>query len=67
MSVNCRNYSLKFKRRKHTLTCFHILLQFSYFQIYNEKVQDLLSAGTKMQLLKVRENPKDGPYVESKC
>lgn len=43
----------------------------SYMEIYNEKVRDLLqvSAADKSQQLhklKVREHPKEGPYVESK-
>ncbi|KAI6657377.1 Kinesin-like protein KIF16B [Oopsacas minuta] len=39
--------------------------EISYYEIYNEKVQDLLSAGNGKQILKVREHPKDGPYVEN--
>jgi len=38
----------------------------SYMEIYNEKVRDLLrseSSGTQHNL-RVREHPKDGPYVE---
>ncbi|CAG6017581.1 unnamed protein product [Menidia menidia] len=40
----------------------------SYLEIYNERVQDLLlrsSPSTDGGGLKVREHPKDGPYVES--
>jgi len=39
---------------------------YSYMEIYNEKVRDLLrseSSGTQHNL-RVREHPKDGPYVE---
>ena len=36
----------------------------SYMEIYNEKVRDLLRAEQKN--LRVREHPRDGPYVESK-
>ncbi|KAK3596008.1 hypothetical protein CHS0354_032527 [Potamilus streckersoni] len=39
----------------------------SYLEIYNEKVRDLLKApiGNKpMHSLRVREHPKDGPYVQ---
>ena len=46
---------------------------FSYMEIYNEKVRDLLRSpvATKFNQqgihnLKVREHPKEGPYVESK-
>lgn len=38
-------------------------------EIYNEKVRDLLesrSTGKIAHGLRVREHPKDGPYVESK-
>nr|CAB3259032.1 kinesin-like protein KIF14 [Phallusia mammillata] len=49
---------------------FHI--QVSYFEIYNEKIHDLLVSGAncdagedvKKQVLKVREHPEAGPYVE---
>ncbi|XP_041865934.1 uncharacterized protein kif16bb isoform X2 [Melanotaenia boesemani] len=39
----------------------------SYLEIYNERVQDLLkrSPSTDNAGLKVREHPKDGPYVEN--
>lgn len=34
-------------------------------EIYNEKVRDLLAEGGKVkQKLRVREHPKEGPYVE---
>ena len=39
----------------------------SYMEIYNEKVRDLLhhSSGKAVQHnLRVREHPKDGPYVD---
>ena len=37
----------------------------SYMEIYNEKVRDLLEGGRKAGLaLRVREHPKEGPYVE---
>ena len=43
----------------------------SFLEIYNEKVRDLLTAPSSssdkiIRGLKVREHPKDGPYVESK-
>ena len=37
----------------------------SYLEIYNERVHDLLRDRNQTQLnLKVREHPKDGPYVQ---
>lgn len=39
----------------------------SYFEIYNERVRDLLpSTETQGCELRVREHPKDGAYVEGK-
>lgn len=39
----------------------------SYLEIYNERVRDLLRRkSTKTFNLRVREHPKDGPYVEGK-
>lgn len=44
---------------------------FSYLEIYNEKVRDLLrpqhKPGKATHTLKVREHPKEGPYVQGKC
>ena len=38
----------------------------SYFEIYNEAVKDLLAADTEDKpTLKVRERPKEGPYLEN--
>ena len=40
---------------------------FSYLEIYNERVRDLLRRkSTQTYNLRVREHPKDGPYVEGK-
>jgi len=40
----------------------------SYFEIYNERVRDLLQPELLKQnenySLKIREHPKDGPYVK---
>ena len=37
----------------------------SYLEIYNEKVRDLLRGKSKLQhSLRVREHPKEGPYVQ---
>lgn len=44
-----------------------VFLCYSYFEIYNEKVADLLTSDEKHgegRHLKVREHPKKGPYVE---
>lgn len=39
----------------------------SYFEIYNERVRELLpSTDTQGCELRVREHPIDGPYVEGK-
>ncbi|XP_043092888.1 kinesin-like protein KIF14 [Puntigrus tetrazona] len=41
-------------------------MEVSYFEIYNERVRDLLpSTETQDCELRVREHPKDGPYVEA--
>ena len=37
----------------------------SYLEIYNERVKDLLGPSNAEHHLKVREHPKDGPYVEN--
>lgn len=43
---------------------------FSYIEIYNEQVRDLLRttrpASKKQETLKVREHPKEGPFVQGK-
>jgi len=40
-------------------------LHCSYLEIYNERVRDLLRDPTQSQLnLRVREHPKEGPYVQ---
>lgn len=39
----------------------------SYLEIYNERVRDLLRRkSSKTFNLRVREHPKEGPYVEGK-
>lgn len=44
------------------------LFAFSYLEIYNERVRDLLRRkSTQTYNLRVREHPKDGPYVEGTC
>ncbi|XP_076464871.1 uncharacterized protein LOC143296707 isoform X2 [Babylonia areolata] len=41
-------------------------VQISYMEIYNERVRDLLNSSSQPQrfTLRVREHPKEGPYVE---
>lgn len=49
--------------------CWFSLCFLSYLEIYNERVQDLLKkkpSTTTVVGLKVREHPRNGPYVESK-
>lgn len=48
----------------------HVEIEVSYFEIYNEKIHDLLAISTNMlntsnqrEKLRVREHPLDGPYV----
>lgn len=46
-----------------------LYLLHSYLEIYNEKVRDLLrtsnaDSGKSVHNLKVREHPRDGPYVQ---
>lgn len=42
-----------------------VVCAFSYLEIYNERVRDLLRRkSTQTFNLRVREHPKDGPYVE---
>ncbi|XP_041644703.1 uncharacterized protein kif16bb [Cheilinus undulatus] len=54
------------QRSQNDDVSFHT--EVSYLEIYNERVQDLLqkrSAATDGGGLRVREHPKDGPYVEN--
>ena len=47
--------------------CASFLVCCSYLEIYNEKVRDLLksnSSGKVAHTLRVREHPKEGPYVQ---
>ncbi len=44
---------------------YFLVFAFSYLEIYNERVRDLLRRkSTQTYNLRVREHPKDGPYVE---
>ena len=45
------------------------MLSHSYLEIYNETVHDLVKlegngGGKAMHKLRIREHPKDGPYVQ---
>ena len=45
-----------------------MICSYSFMEIYNEKVRDLLDSNSgknAVHNLKIREHPKDGPYVES--
>lgn len=56
-----------------SITGFHhsvvVFLLYSYMEIYNEKVLDLLTdtaSTSPMHSLRVREHPTKGPYVEGR-
>ena len=61
------SYELK-TRWINCLAIIKVLFCFSYLEIYNEHVRDLLRPQKLKKLpqqnLKVREHPKEGPYVE---
>lgn len=45
----------------------NLFFSFSYLEIYNERVRDLLRRkSSKTNNLRIREHPKEGPYVEGK-
>ena len=52
----------------HSFTKIDCFFCYSYLEIYNEHVRDLLRPQKLKKLpqqnLKVREHPKEGPYVE---
>lgn len=52
--------------RAHENSQIETTVEISYFEIYNEKIHDLLAStnnGSKKAPLKVREHPVFGPYV----
>ncbi|KAL1123703.1 hypothetical protein AAG570_001476 [Ranatra chinensis] len=49
-----------FNGKKRAITS---TVEVSYLEVYNEKIHDLLVAGTQCVPLKVREHPIYGPYV----
>ncbi|XP_029962421.1 uncharacterized protein kif16bb [Salarias fasciatus] len=61
----CEGLYREMAQRSKTDVSFHT--EVSYLEIYNERVQDLLKKKTLTEggLLKVREHPKHGPYVEN--
>jgi len=62
-------YSIYIRNRANCFQTYRIWLTvalcFSYVEIYNERPRDLLlSSKTEKVSLKVREHPKNGPYVQ---
>ncbi|XP_063153282.1 kinesin-like protein KIF14 [Candoia aspera] len=62
----CQDLFYQIAEREAQQTTYH--LEMSYFEVYNEKIHDLLifraENGEKKQPLRVREHPVFGPYVE---
>ncbi|XP_072516112.1 kinesin-like protein KIF14 isoform X1 [Salminus brasiliensis] len=62
----CEELFLRLSRAHNKEVTCH--LEMSYFEVYNEKIHDLLVAkdghNQKKMPLRVREHPVDGPYVE---
>ncbi|XP_053104377.1 kinesin-like protein KIF14 isoform X2 [Hemicordylus capensis] len=62
----CEDLFIRIVETKPQQTTYH--LEMSYFEVYNEKIHDLLvfkaENGQKKQPLRVREHPVFGPYVE---
>ncbi|CAI5776599.1 KIF14 isoform X1 [Podarcis lilfordi] len=62
----CEDLFTQIAEKEMQQTDFH--LEMSYFEVYNEKIHDLLvykaENGQKKQPLRVREHPIFGPYVE---
>ncbi|XP_066503711.1 kinesin-like protein KIF14 [Hoplias malabaricus] len=61
----CDELFTRLSRVDHQEVIYH--LEMSYFEVYNEKIHDLLVAkdeqNQKKMPLRVREHPVDGPYV----
>uniref|UniRef100_A0A915JPM7 Kinesin-like protein n=1 Tax=Romanomermis culicivorax TaxID=13658 RepID=A0A915JPM7_ROMCU len=62
--IICRFCSDLFAKLNDYDTGESFTIQIAYYEIYNERIFDLLSSRDEDQLLKVRENPQTGPYVE---
>ncbi|XP_066480650.1 kinesin-like protein KIF14 [Tiliqua scincoides] len=62
----CEDLFTQIAKTEAQETTYH--LEMSYFEVYNEKIHDLLVTrtdnGLKKQPLRVREHPVFGPYVE---
>ncbi|KAM3841882.1 kinesin-like protein KIF14 [Vipera latastei] len=62
----CQDLFYQIAEKETKQTTYH--LEISYFEVYNEKIHDLLifrtENGEKKQPLRVREHPVFGPYVE---
>lgn len=58
---------LSFYKRLLNQSVAFYYFSFSYLEIYNERVRDLLRRkSSKTNNLRIREHPKEGPYVEGK-
>lgn len=58
---------LSFYKRLLNQSVAFCSFSFSYLEIYNERVRDLLRRkSSKTNNLRIREHPKEGPYVEGK-
>lgn len=58
---------LAFYKRLLSQSVAFCSFSFSYLEIYNERVRDLLRRkSSKTNNLRIREHPKEGPYVEGK-
>lgn len=58
----CRELFCRMNAQSSNVCSFRTEL--SYLEIYNERVKDLLDLSTSGQALRVREHPKNGPYVQ---
>ncbi|XP_061489913.1 kinesin-like protein KIF14 isoform X2 [Rhineura floridana] len=62
----CEDLFTQTAEKETQQTAYHV--EMSYFEVYNEKIHDLLvfkaENGPKKQPLRVREHPVFGPYVE---
>nr|XP_036860608.1 kinesin-like protein KIF14 [Manis javanica] len=63
----CEDLCAKVARKQTQEVTYH--LEMSFFEVYNEKIHDLLVCkgenGQRRQPLRVREHPLTGPYVEA--
>ncbi|XP_076822922.1 kinesin-like protein KIF14 isoform X2 [Clavelina lepadiformis] len=67
----CEQLFSSIQQRKNEINNVHYHVQVGYFEIYNEKIHDLLvssqpsaDGSVTKQVLRVREHPELGPYVE---